>query len=265
MIARRFLLAALATGVLAVPAFVPNVSAKAKTQKARPPVATAQCEDGTYSRAKTQQGACSSHGGVKTWYGEPSVSVPAASSTTPSKAVTASKPKAATTSPSSTAAAKLSGATAKCKDGSYSRAKTQQGACSSHGGVATWFGESDTSTPETSNSRAATPARRSGTPVSAAPNGATAQCQDGSYSVAQSRQGACSGHGGVATWLDESATRETPAPPPTETEPPAETPTSVTKADQGNATAKCKDGTLSYSKHHSGTCSHHGGVAEWYK
>jgi hypothetical protein len=31
------------------------------------------------------------------------------------------------------------------------------------------------------------------------------------------------------------------------------------------ATALCKDGTLSYSKTHSGTCSHHGGVAVWYK
>src|SRR5579871_5322683 len=29
------------------------------------------------------------------------------------------------------------------------------------------------------------------------------------------------------------------------------------------ATALCRDGTYSYSKHHSGTCSHHGGVAKW--
>jgi hypothetical protein len=29
------------------------------------------------------------------------------------------------------------------------------------------------------------------------------------------------------------------------------------------ATAKCNDGTWSFSQHHSGTCSHHGGVAEW--
>ena len=29
------------------------------------------------------------------------------------------------------------------------------------------------------------------------------------------------------------------------------------------ATAKCNDGTYSFSKHHSGTCSGHGGVAEW--
>jgi hypothetical protein len=29
------------------------------------------------------------------------------------------------------------------------------------------------------------------------------------------------------------------------------------------ATARCRDGTYSFSKHHSGTCSHHGGVAVW--
>lgn len=29
------------------------------------------------------------------------------------------------------------------------------------------------------------------------------------------------------------------------------------------ATALCRDGTYSFSKHHSGTCSHHGGVAKW--
>ena len=29
------------------------------------------------------------------------------------------------------------------------------------------------------------------------------------------------------------------------------------------ATARCVDGTYSFSQHRSGTCSHHGGVAEW--
>ena len=29
------------------------------------------------------------------------------------------------------------------------------------------------------------------------------------------------------------------------------------------ATARCRDGTFSFSKHRSGTCSHHGGVAAW--
>jgi len=29
------------------------------------------------------------------------------------------------------------------------------------------------------------------------------------------------------------------------------------------ATAQCRDGSYSFSLHHSGTCSHHGGVASW--
>ncbi len=29
------------------------------------------------------------------------------------------------------------------------------------------------------------------------------------------------------------------------------------------ATAKCRDGSYSYSLHASGTCSHHGGVGRW--
>jgi hypothetical protein len=33
----------------------------------------------------------------------------------------------------------------------------------------------------------------------------------------------------------------------------------------GGPTAMCNDGTVSYSQHHQGTCSHHGGVAVWYK
>jgi Protein of unknown function (DUF3761) len=31
----------------------------------------------------------------------------------------------------------------------------------------------------------------------------------------------------------------------------------------GKATARCCDGSLSYSAHRCGTCSHHGGVAEF--
>ena len=34
-----------------------------------------------------------------------------------------------------------------------------------------------------------------------APAGATARCQDGTYSFSQHRQGTCSHHGGVAQWL----------------------------------------------------------------
>jgi hypothetical protein len=33
------------------------------------------------------------------------------------------------------------------------------------------------------------------------PDGASAQCRDGTYSFSHSRRGTCSHHGGVATWL----------------------------------------------------------------
>jgi len=33
------------------------------------------------------------------------------------------------------------------------------------------------------------------------PNGATAQCRDGSYSFSQNHSGTCSHHGGVGNWL----------------------------------------------------------------
>ncbi|HEY2235457.1 MAG TPA: DUF3761 domain-containing protein [Candidatus Angelobacter sp.] len=36
---------------------------------------------------------------------------------------------------------------------------------------------------------------------SVVPQGATAQCRDGSYSFSQHRRGTCSHHGGVAKWL----------------------------------------------------------------
>lgn len=31
------------------------------------------------------------------------------------------------------------------------------------------------------------------------------------------------------------------------------------------ASAQCRDGSYSFSLHHSGTCSHHGGVSKWLK
>src|SRR5690242_9165664 len=37
---------------------------------------------------------------------------------------------------------------------------------------------------------------------SSAPQGATAQCRDGTYSFSRSRRGTCSHHGGVARWLE---------------------------------------------------------------
>lgn len=40
--------------------------------------------------------------------------------------------------------------------------------------------------------------------------------------------------------------------------------TATTNSESTGAAAQCRDGSLSYSQHRSGTCSHHGGVATWY-
>lgn len=63
--------------------------------------------------------------------------------------------------------------------------------------------------------------------------------------------------------------RPTRTPRPTLT--PITPPTSIPVVQQqqavpGNgATALCNDGTYSYAANHRGACSHHGGVAQWYK
>ncbi|MFI4890284.1 MAG: DUF3761 domain-containing protein [Steroidobacterales bacterium] len=87
-------------------------------------VAATTCKDGTTSTAKGR-GACSGHGGVQK------------AAAAPAKAAAAPAPAAAT-------GAAPAGATAKCKDGTYSMAKHHQGACSKHGGVGEWMDKPST-------------------------------------------------------------------------------------------------------------------------
>jgi hypothetical protein len=118
----------------------------------------------------------------------------------------------------------------------------------------------------------------------ALPSHADSTCKDGTTSTATGR-GACSGHGGVqkaaaAAPASTAAQASTAASASTESASPAAVPApdkaAASKAapagkaaattgntDPTGATAKCKDGTYSKSKHHKGSCSHHGGVAEF--
>ncbi len=113
---------------------LPAQSALAKTHMVA-------CKDGTH--AKAGRGACSGHGGVATTASHAKAKVKAKEKAkAPSKTLKerlkghmAAKHEAAKKPEKAGAAS----ATARCKDGTYSHAKTHRGACSGHGGVAEWM------------------------------------------------------------------------------------------------------------------------------
>jgi endonuclease YncB( thermonuclease family) len=101
-------------------------------------------------------------------------------------------------------------------------------------------------------------------------------------------EGAWSACGGVGMPLPTSTPKPSATPKPTRTPRPTTVPTADTSTYVGGdgctyrnvdgnlvscpvhadsappgATARCNDGTYSFSQHRQGTCSHHGGVAEW--
>ena len=171
-----------------------------------PAGSTGVCSDGSYTSAKTKSGACSGHGGVKTWMGA------AAPAPAPApKAAPAPKP-----APAPKVIAKPANATGSCVDGSYSMAKNKSGACSGHGGVKEWYAAAATPAaaaprpaappPAPTPKAAAAPAPTSApspkvAPIPGAPAAATALCNDGTYSESQHRSGTCSNHKGVKQWL----------------------------------------------------------------
>jgi len=56
-----------------------------------------------------------------------------------------------------------------------------------------------------------------------------------------------------------------PTPSLTRTAAPSPPRTAAPVLPAAGPTAQCRDGTYSYSANHQGTCSHHGGVATWYR
>jgi hypothetical protein len=117
-------------------------------------------------------------------------------------------------------------------------------------------------------------------PVYAADSSAPVTCTDGTTSPHGGR-GACSKHGGIKKDGAAPTAAAAPAPAAAGSAPaaaPAAQPAKPAKAataattksgehsvndDATGAIAKCKDGSYSHSKTHTGTCSKHGGVADW--
>lgn len=154
-----------------------------------------------------------------------------------------------------------------CADGTTSAAG--RGACSHHGGIA------KTRAPRR---KLDTHARKTGT-VKVDTKVEGVRCNDGTWSEASGR-GACSRHGGIAG-LDlpkpdqvikhERREREDDV-RARHTEADTRTRTPAPRRDRSwwgderrddEPLARCRDGTLSYAKHHRGACSNHGGVRDW--
>jgi hypothetical protein len=158
------------------------------------------CKDGTTS-VSSGRGACSGHGGVNK------------KAVTHQKKVVKSEVKAATAVARRTPGAQV---TTLCVDGTMSNS-TGRGTCSGHGGAkgaeatSKATGEPIPAARTAAVPRASARARERANSNSAVvsgsgarednnPAGAIARCKDGLYSHARNRQGACSRHGGVASW-----------------------------------------------------------------
>ena len=131
---------AAAPKVKAAPKAAPAPTPAPMPMAAKPANATGQCGDGTYTTAASQRGACSRHGGVKTWFAAAApapMAKPAPPRATPTVAPSPrAAPPAVKAGPKAVDAAN---ATALCNDGTYSASQHRGGTCSKHGGVKQWL------------------------------------------------------------------------------------------------------------------------------
>ena len=121
---------------------------KGNANKAACKTAASQTSSGTSAGAvKTTTKTTATTTDCSKWYNKARAVCRTSSSSTPTKTTVAPAPKPAVTSSSAPSARSSAGgennnpngATAQCKDGTYSHAAHHAGACSRHGGVAKWM------------------------------------------------------------------------------------------------------------------------------
>jgi len=202
----------------------------------RPANATGECKDGTFTSAAAKSGACSGHGGVKTWFAEDKADAKGAKEDAKSVGKSAAG-LAKATGAATKDAAKATGSATKDAAGATKDATATAGTATAKG--ATAAGNATKDAAETTGKATA--------------KGATAAA--GATKDAAETTGKAAAKGATATG---NATKDAAG--------------SVKNAVKGrpsdapqDATAKCKDGTYSHAKQHAGACSGHGGVAEWYQ
>lgn len=100
--------------------------------KGIPSDAMGRCNDGMFSKATSKASACAAHGGLKIWYSENNDGHP----TGPAPARVSSEPDMAV---GELVSGVPSDATAKCKDGTFSKAGRKENACTQHNGLAIWY------------------------------------------------------------------------------------------------------------------------------
>ena len=137
------------------------------------------------------------------------------------------------------------GATALCKDGTYYSNAEHKGACKGHQGVKTWLDKSSDTAPAAKPTTTAAAPKAAATKAAPAKTAAAtsdstgtpiAKCKDGTTFSGTSHRGACRGHKGVDTWLDQPAAAATPM--PAAPSKPAAAPAAPAKTAAADATSK---------------------------